>query len=154
MTFQRQLNFHSSNSGEGGWVTSSRISHGSGCLHHQSTLSCFASPQLLILYHHQVPLNAGESPLKPPGFLCNKTISTTSHILGACSVALKQGHFTFRHDNVLSHIFATLKRFTSNIESVPPKPKHLIKFVRKGARATCKKSPHTSIYTMHWIGNY
>ena len=61
-------------------------------------------------------------------FLCNKTICTTEHILGACSVALKQGRFTFRHDNALSHIFATLKRFISNIDSVPPKPKHLIKF--------------------------
>ena len=42
-------------------------------------------------------------------FPCNKTISTTAHILGTCSVALKQGCLTFRHDNVLSHIFLLLK---------------------------------------------
>ena len=32
-------------------------------------------------------------------FLCNKDPCTTSHILGACKVALSQGRFTFRHDN-------------------------------------------------------
>ena len=42
-------------------------------------------------------------------FLCNRTICTTANILGACSVALKQGCFTFRHGNMLFHIFATLK---------------------------------------------
>ena len=33
-------------------------------------------------------------------FLCNKDTCTTSHILGACKVALSQGRFTFPHDNV------------------------------------------------------
>ena len=46
-------------------------------------------------------------------FQCNKTICTIAHILGACNVALKQGHFPFRHNNVLSYIFGTLKKFTS-----------------------------------------
>ena len=45
-------------------------------------------------------------------FLCNKTLCTTAHILRACSVALKQGCFSFRHDNVLSQIFVTLNRFS------------------------------------------
>ena len=53
---------------------------------------------------------------------------------------------------MLSHIFAALKRFISNIESVPPKPKHLIKFVRKGSRAPRKKSPHVGIlyHVLNW----
>ena len=34
-------------------------------------------------------------------FLCNKNTITTSHILGACKVALSQDIFTFHHDNVL-----------------------------------------------------
>ena len=29
-------------------------------------------------------------------FLCNIIFCTTAHILGACGIALKQGHFTFR----------------------------------------------------------
>ena len=52
ITFQRQLNLHSRDSGQGGWVTSNRISLASLCLHHQSTSSLFASLQPLILYHH------------------------------------------------------------------------------------------------------
>ena len=46
---------------------------------------------------------------------------------------------------MLPHIFTTLKRIISIIESVPSKPKHLIKFVRKDARAPCKKSLHIGI---------
>ena len=45
-------------------------------------------------------------------FLYNKTLCTTAHILGACSAALNQGCFSFRHDNVFSQIFVTLKRFS------------------------------------------
>ena len=77
-------------------------------------------------------------------FLCNKTICTTAHISGARNIALKQGRFTFRHD-LFSYIFATINRFTSNIKLVPPKLKDMIKFVRKGARAPCRKSPHIGI---------
>ena len=47
----------------------SRISQESLCLHHQSTLSCFVSLQLLLNCDHQVTSDAGESPLKPP-FSC------------------------------------------------------------------------------------
>ena len=68
ITFWRQFDIHSRDGGQGGWVTSSRISCGSLYLRHQSTLSRFVSLQLLILYHHQVTWNAGESPLKPPIF--------------------------------------------------------------------------------------
>ena len=48
---------------------------------------------------------------------------------------------------MLFHIFATLKKFIINIESAPPKPKDLIKFVRKGAKAPCKNS--TDIGILH-----
>ena len=34
--------------------------------------------------------------------LCNKSVCTTAHILGACNTSLQQGRFTFRHDNVLA----------------------------------------------------
>ena len=46
----------------------------------------------------------------------------------------------------------TLKRFISNIESVSPKPKDMIKFVRKGAGTRRKKSPHIGIlhYALDW----
>ena len=33
--------------------------------------------------------------------LCKKNICTTSHVLGACKIALSQGRYTYRHDGVL-----------------------------------------------------
>ena len=53
-------------------------------------------------------------------FLCNKDPCTTSHILGACKVALSQGRFTFRHDNVLRIIFTNIR---SSIKSTVPASK-------------------------------
>ena len=82
-------------------------------------------------------------------FLCNKTICITAYILEACNVAFKQGDFTIRHDNVLSHVFATLNRF---YVSVLPIPKDFIKFVRNGARAPRRRSIHSGIlhHALDW----
>ena len=40
--------------------------------------------------------------------LCGNTHPTTAHILGGCPVALSQGHFTYRHDQVLHCIVSNL----------------------------------------------
>ena len=78
-------------------------------------------------------------------FLCNKDTCTTSHILGACKVALSQGRFTFRHDNVLRIIISNIRSSIKNIKSSVPTSKQpiKIKFVKKGPRVknkTCSPS--------------
>ena len=75
-------------------------------------------------------------------FLCNKDTCTTSHILGACKVALSQGRFTFRHDNVLRIIITNIRSSITNIKSTVPTSKQpiKIKFVKKGTRVKNKNS--------------
>ena len=66
-------------------------------------------------------------------FLCNKDTCTTSHILGACKVALSQGRFTFHHDNVLRIIISNIRSSVKNIKYLVPTSKQpiKIKFVKK-----------------------
>ena len=80
-------------------------------------------------------------------FLCNKDTCTTSHILGACKVALSQGRFTFRHDNVLRIIITNIRSSIMNIKSTVPTSKQpiKIKFVKKGARVKNKNSSPSGI---------
>ena len=65
--------------------------------------------------------------------LCNKDTCTTSHILGACKVALSQGRFTFRHDNVLRIIISNIRSSIKTIKSSVPSSKQPIeiKLVKK-----------------------
>ena len=74
-------------------------------------------------------------------FLCNKDTCTTSHIPGACKVALSQGRFTFRHDNFLRIIITNITSSIKNIKSTVPNSKQpiKIKFVKKGTRAKKQK---------------
>ena len=67
-------------------------------------------------------------------FLHKKDTCTTSHILSACKVALRQGRFTFRHDNVLRIIISNIRSSVKNIKSSVPTSKQpiKIKFVKKG----------------------
>ena len=69
-------------------------------------------------------------------FLCNKDTCTTSHILGACKVALSQGRFTFRYDNVLRIIITNIRSSIKNIKSTGPTSKQPIniKFAKKGTK--------------------
>ena len=80
-------------------------------------------------------------------FLCNKDPCTTSHILGACKVALSQGRFTFRHDNVLRIIITNIRSSIKNIKSTVPASKQpiKIKFVKKGTRVKNKNSSPSGI---------
>ena len=72
---------------------------------------------------------------------------TTSHILGACKVALSQGRFTFRHDNVLRIIITNIRSSIKNIKStVDSKQLIKIKFVKKGTRVKNKNSSPSGIF--------
>ena len=50
-------------------------------------------------------------------FLFNKDTCTTSHIPGACKVALSQERFTFCHDNVLRIIISNIRSPIKTIKS-------------------------------------
>ena len=80
-------------------------------------------------------------------FLCNKDTCTTSHILGACKVALSQGRFTFRHDNVLRIIISNIRSSIKTIKSSVPSSKQpvKIKFVKKGTKVKTKNSSPSGI---------
>ena len=80
-------------------------------------------------------------------FLCNKDTCTTSHIRGACKVALSQGRFTFRHDNVLRIIIINIGSSIKNIKStvLASKQPIKIKFVKKGTRVKNKNSSPSGI---------
>ena len=80
-------------------------------------------------------------------FLCNKDTCTTSHILGACKVALSQGRFTFRHDNVLRIIISNIRSSIKTIKSSVPTSKQpiKIKFVKKRTRVKNKNSSPSGI---------
>ena len=79
--------------------------------------------------------------------LCNKDTCTTSHITGACKVALSQGRFTFRHDNVLRIIISIIRSSIKTIKSSAPSSKQpiKIKFVRKGTIVKIKNSSHSEL---------
>ena len=75
-------------------------------------------------------------------FWCSKDTCTTSHILGACKLALSQGRFTFHHDNVLRIIINNIRSSIKSIKSTVCTSKQPIKMklVRKGTRVKNKQS--------------
>ena len=87
-------------------------------------------------------------------FLCNKDTCTTSHILGACKVALSQGRFTFRHDNVLRIIISNIRSSIKTIKSSVPSSKQpiKIKFVKKGTKVKNKNSSPSRI--LHQVSDW
>ena len=90
----------------------------------------------------QAILRDGNLTTEASCFLCNKDPCTSSHILGACIVALSQGRFTFHHDNVLRIIITNIRSSIKNIKSTVPALKQPIKiqFVKKGNRVKNKNS--------------
>ena len=50
--------------------------------------------------------------------LCGSTQPTTLHILNGCPEALNQGHYTWRHDSVLSCLFSSLVCLAPNGTSI------------------------------------
>ena len=86
--------------------------------------------------------------------LCSKDVCATAHILGVCKVSLLQGRYTFRHDTVFRQVIAALKTFILNIkETVPTSAEASTKFVKKGAKVLCKRSPPVGIlhHASDWV---
>jgi len=66
--------------------------------------------------------------------LCGQAKVTPGHILSSCPVALRQGRFTYRHDQVLAVLHAAICKKAASVKSAPaqrsaPSP---IKFLRAG----------------------
>ena len=76
--------------------------------------------------------------------LCSMDVCTTALILGAFRVSLQQGRFIVLI--VLHEIIESLKTFILNIkQAVPISPKSSIKFVKKGIKVQCKRTPPVGI---------
>ena len=79
--------------------------------------------------------------------LCSKDVCTNAHISRACKISLQQGRYTFRGDTVFRGVFEVLKTFIVNLkDTVPLSAKSSIKFVRKGAKMTGKRTPSVGIF--------
>ena len=50
--------------------------------------------------------------------LCSTPSATFPHILSGCKVALDEGRYTYRHDNVLAEIVTSLQTFLSSYTPV------------------------------------
>ena len=77
-------------------------------------------------------------------FLCNKTICTTAHILGACKTALDQGRFTFRHDSVLFVLLSSIKEFLKSYSVASSNTNKRIEFVKAGTKVPKNKKSSLS----------
>ena len=80
--------------------------------------------------------------------LCGFSNPTLKHILNGCSVALKQGRYTWRHDSILQHLVEDLKSFVGCANSVTVAnisiENTFIKFVREGKQPSKRRVPHKS----------
>ena len=66
--------------------------------------------------------------------LCKKQVCTTAHVLGACTMALQQCHFIFRHDSVLSVLVVALESFLPSKKCINAQSNNSNKFVKAGAK--------------------
>ena len=92
--------------------------------------------------------------------LCSKSgvdgdslqIGTTSHILSGCQFSLRNGRYTFRHDNVLSKLKNLLEEAIKDIRPASnpkTKPWWEIKFVPQGHRQPKYKRPSPRSGILH-----
>ena len=78
--------------------------------------------------------------------LCSKDVCTTAHILGSCKVSLQQRRYTFRHNSVLHEVIEVLKNFNLYIkDTVSISAIRSTKFVRKGVKVLCNRTPPVGI---------
>ena len=54
--------------------------------------------------------------------LCDCTQPTTAHVLGGCPSSLKQGYFTYRHDQVLRCLTVKLTKVISEVGPISDLP--------------------------------
>ena len=80
--------------------------------------------------------------------LCHMPKVTPGHILSSCLVALNQGRFTYRHDQVLAVLYAAVCEKAASVKSAfEPRAVSPIKFVKAGTAAprTRRAPPATLI---------
>ena len=65
--------------------------------------------------------------------LCTKPAATAKHVINCCSVALRQGRYLWRHNNVLKAIAPDLIGLIAKENRTPPSPPRCIRFVPAGA---------------------
>ena len=85
----------------------------------------------------------------PVCFFLNPTLK---HILNGCSVALKQGRYTWRHDKILTRLVKELQTFlqgvsAKNVTRVDLKGT-FITFVRGGKQPCGRRTALRSVYTI------
>ena len=86
----------------------------------------------------------GEDPSCP---LCS-TPATLRHILVGCKVSLSQGRYTWRHNQVLKGLAATLESRRTTINALPPRvtnSANSIAFVREGQQGQRKFPPKARV---------
>ena len=93
--------------------------------------------------------------------LCGSAGATLKHILNGCPVALNQGRFTWRHDNILQCLVKELQPKIDKINSSDKPNKSIkdsfIKFVKEGRITTKERSSYKPglLYTANdWIITY
>ena len=105
------------------------------CIHKLMTLCLLQA----ILKHRNLLLR--------PFVSCVIKMCITSHIVGACKVALRQGRFSFPQNNVLRIIISSIRSSIKNTKSsvLPSNQPIKIKFVKKGTRVKNKSSSPSGI---------
>ena len=93
--------------------------------------------------------------------LCGFPNPTLKHILNGCSMALKQGRYTWRHDSILQRLVDDLKSFVGYANSGAVAnisiENTFIKFVREGKQPSKRRVPHKSglLFTANdWVLAY
>ena len=80
--------------------------------------------------------------------LCGFSNPTLKHILNGCSMALKQGRYTWRHDSILLHLSEVLHSFLQTVNScsvpVADIKDTFITFVREGEQPSKGRAAPTS----------
>lgn len=78
--------------------------------------------------------------------LCGKFGATAKHVLSNCYVALNQGRYTWRHDEILAilakHLFGLVKTANRATPRSHPTPAIAKSFVRAGTRTTSQRSKY------------
>ena len=93
--------------------------------------------------------------------LCGYSSPTLKHILNGCSMALKQGRYTWRHDSILLHLSGELHSFLQRVNSSTVLATDIkdtfIKFVREGEQPSKGRAVQKSgllLTANDWILEY
>ena len=77
--------------------------------------------------------------------LCGKH-ATLNHILTGCSVALSQGRYKWRHDQVLKELARCVEEKRRGSQSQPNTQQRKIQFVKEGVKGSAIKNNHQDSY--------